>query len=773
MRYALRSLRASPLLAGIAIASLALGIGANLTVYSVVRELVLDDISARRLDRLVRVDTDLTYALYRDLWQTGVFQDLAFETGFHDENWQTGDRAEVAWVMDTSPNFFDVLGVRPGAGRLYSQSDEGVPVAVVSYSFWSRRLRADFQAIGRPLQLNGRIYTIAGVLPRNYRSVMGHGVSPEVYTPARLDSKQRCHPFGRLRDGMTRAQTRAAWTAAAERLGGAEFSRRVSTFRAMGGLEASAASAGDTRSVFVFFVMLFGVAAVLTLIACSNVAGLLLARGVSRQRQIAIRKALGAGRWQAARPLVAEALVLAVCGCAAALALDALLRDRLGYLRWPNAYNVPVEFHLQSDGGLLVYALLTGFAAFVISSLRPALFGSNVDLGIAMKSAGPGLAAGRQMRAGGFVGAQVVLSVLLLTLGALFARSFLHVARAGPGFDAAHTLIAAVHPFPRPREFNSAWRDRLMGRVRLVPGVVAATSTDLLPLMGEVPVAPVRREGGGESAIREVYSMAEGEQYFATMGIRVLRGRDFEIGDRERKPIPAIVNRTLARQMFGDDEAIGARLVRGREKEETLEIVGVVADSKMRTLGEGRMPAVYRPDFNGQFLIRVAGDPGLWIEPLRGALEEAESALDIRPMRDALEGAMFPLRVASGFVGSLSCLGLVLALVGLYGSVSYTVGRRTREMGIRAALGASRGRILRTALRDGVAVVAYGIVAGLGFAVAAIRPLVELLPDGLNPWDPIMFAGVGAFVLATGVAAAIVPAWRAALVDPAVALRSE
>jgi putative ABC transport system permease protein len=780
VRYAIRSIRRSPILAAIAVASLALGIGANLTVYSAVRELILDDISARRLDQLVRVDTNLTYAAYRDLRQAGPFQEMAFETGIHDTNWQTGGHAEIAWLMDTSPNFFEVLGVRPAGGRVYSQTDEGRPLAVVSHGFWSRRLHSDPKVVGRTLQLNGREYTVVGVLPRNYRSVIGHGLSPEVYAPARIDSQQRCHPFGRMRDGATRSQTRALWTAAAERLGGTEFSRQVSVLKPLGGLEANAASGGDYRSFFVFFVMLFGVAGVLTLIACANVASLLLARGVSRQRQIAVCKALGASRWQVAKPIVAEGLLLVGCGSIAALAIDAFLRDRLSYLRWPNAYNVPFEFHFQSDRGLLLYALLTALAALVICSLQPALSGSKADLGLALKTRDLGLSIGRtarKTRLTSFVGMQVVLSVLLLTLGALFVRSFLHIASTDVGFEAAHTVIAAVHPLPRQYQGESRWRwrEQLIRRARQVPGVLGITSTDLLPLMGEVPVAPVRREGDRASALLDVYSMAEGEQYFTTLGIRILRGRDFEIGDRDRKPIPGIVNRTLARQFFGDGDPIGARLLRGREKQDAIEIVGVVADTKMRTLGEGSMPALYTPDYNGQFLVRVAGDARQWIEPLRSALSEVDdaSALDIRPMRDALEGAMFPMRVASGFVGSLSGLGLVLALVGLYGSVSYAVGRRTREMGIRAALGATRSRILLTALRDGMAVVAGGTLAGLALAMAAIQPLVDLLPAGVNPWDPLMFAAVGALVLLTGAMAALVPARRAAQVDPSVALRDE
>jgi predicted permease len=779
--HAIRSLRKSPTLAAVAMASLALGIGTNVTVFSVVREMILDDLSARRPDRLARVEgMDVSYSLYRELRAAGAFEDLAFHRGFGDWIWRAGGRSEMVWRLTTSANFFDVLGIRASSGRLYSKADEGHELAVVSYGFWRKRLHGDPKILGQSMELNGKLHTIAGVLPPDYRSVYGHGVSPEVYLsdPGNADPHDRVTGlFGRLRDGASLDQTRQALAAAAERLRGRDPARRFVELLPMSGLRANAAKRGDDRLFLLFFVMLFGVAGMLALIGCSNVAGLLVARTLSRQRELAIRKSLGAGRLQIARPLLVEGLVLVLGGAGIGLALDAFLRDRLRYVRWPSAYGIPFEFHFQNDRGLFLYAAATALAALLLSTLLPALGGTDVDLSLAIRQSEPSFSARRWDLRNGFVIVQVVLSMVLLTLSSVFTRSLLDLSAAGPGFDVAHTLIAVIHPLPGRYGGERSWdlRRQVLRHVTAIPGVLTVTSAGILPLMGEIPGAMLRHQGEPLSAARRVYVMGAGEHYFAALGIPMLRGRDFEIADRGHEPVPVIVNRTLAREFFAEADPIGQPLLVGPQKEELAEIVGVAADFKMRTLGEANVPAVFKPDFNGQLLVRVAGDPRQWIEPIRSALGEPDgtAALDVRPLEDAAAGALFPMRVATGFLGSLSALGLVLSLVGLYGSVSYAVGRRTREFGIRAALGATSGRIVWTAVRDGVAILAGGAVIGLLLAVLTMRPLVELLPAGVNPWSPGPFLGVMLLLLVTGAAATWIPARRAARIDPSVALRQD
>jgi putative ABC transport system permease protein len=780
-RQVVRGLRKSPALAAVAIGSLAVGIGANVTVFSVVREMILDDLSSQRPDRLARVEgIDVSYTLYRQLRTAGAFQDLAFHRGFGDRIWRTGSRSEIVWRLTTSANFFEVLGIHAYAGRLYSQTDEGRELAVASYGFWRKRLHGDPNMLGQPIQLAGRLYTLIGVLPRDYRSVYGHGVAPELYLSdvGNTDPHDRLYGlFGRLRDGASLEQTRQAFAAAAERLRGPDRVRRIVELRPMSGLRANAAKGGDDRLFFVFFVMLFGVAGMLALIAWSNVAGLLVVRTLNRRRELAIRKALGATRLQIVRSVLAEGLVLVLCGAGLGLALDAFLRDRLSDLRWPSAYGIPFEFHFQSDNGLFVYAAAAALAALLLSSVLPALRGADADLSLAIKQGEPSFSVRHWDIRSGFVILQVVLSMVLLTVSSLFARSLLHLAAVGPGFDAPHTLIAAIHPVPGQRAEERPWdlRQRVLQHIASVPGVEAVTSAGILPLMGEIHGEMLRREGDPLSALRNVYVMGAGENYFAALNIPILRGRDLAITDRGRIPIPVVVNRTLARDVFAGADPIGQHLLMGREKEDLLEIVGVAADFKMRTLGEENMLAVFKPEFNAQLLVRVAGNPAQWIEPLRNALGKVDgtAALDVRPLDDAVAGALFPLRVATGFLTCLSSLGLALSVIGLYGSVSFAVGRRTRELGIRAALGASRQRIVWTALRDGIAVLACGAGIGAPLALLAVRPLVDLIPAGVNPWALAPFLGVVLLLLATGAAAAWIPARRAARIDPSMALRQE
>jgi predicted permease len=605
---------------------------------------------------------------------------------------------------------------------------------------------------------------------------MRHGISPEVYLLAGKDPAL-CRPFGRLRDSFTRAQTQQALIAAARKVGGDDLVKQISALRPMAGWTANADTVGDDRRFFVFFAMLYGTALLLFLIGCLNGAGLVLARGVTRQRELAIRRALGANRFQIARQLLAEGLVLAGLGAALGLIVDAFLRNRLSYVRWPSAYNLPFEFHFQTDRGLLLYALAAALAALLVSSLLPAWSGSNADLALAMKQSEPAFSIRRWNLQNGFVALQVVLSMVLLSLGVLFCRTFWQIAHLDPGFDVSHTIMATVWRPRRqlPQDEEWSWRDGVVRRLKEAPGVTGVTSIGTLPFMGELPQNLVRRKGDPFSAAHNAYAMGAGEEFCRVLGISILRGRDFVVSDRVRLPVPALVNETLARRLFGNADPVGAQLVIGRENERLLEIIGVTSDTRMRTLGEDHAPMFFTPYADAQMIVRTAGDAARWIQPLREMLSSTEpaSALEVRPLSEAAAGAISPMRVAAGFVGSMSAIGLLLALCGVASSVWYATQRRTRELAIRAAVGATRTAVLWTATRDGVAVLACGVVTGLPLEIGAIRPLTNILPDGLDPWNPLVFAAVAIILLTAGLAAAWIPARNAANADPSIALRQE
>ena len=774
LKYALRTLRKSPSLAAVGTLSIALGIGVNITAFSIVRELVFDDVTAQHPERLAYVNADVSYPLYRDLRRAGIFQDLACFHSVTIWSWRNGAHSEMAWTIRSSANFFDVLGVTPFAGRLYTHSDEGRDLAVVSYSFWRKQLGGDPAAIGRPLPLNGRIYTITAILGRNYRSIYGSDFSPQVYVPHVPDAG-RFLVFGRMPDGASKAATRESLLARATALGGAELGRRVANLYPIGGFAGHAAARGDP--VFPVLMAVYAVAGMLALIGCANAAGLLLARSVARRREIAIRKAIGAGRWQIVRHLLAEGCVMTGAGAVLGYMLHTAIAARLRLLTYPGAYGQPYEFHFETDAGLVLYAAALGAAALLVSSLVPAMRGARADLSLAIRQAAPAFSIRRWSLRSSFVGIQMALSVVLLALGVFFTRGFVHMASAEPGFEIAHTLFAGVQPVRGAHTGDEyfTWREELLNAVRAVPGVTAASSTTIIPLSGERARLPVRREDQPSSAFREVYRTGVGDQYFTTLAIPMLRGRDFEPRDRTRRPLPTIVSRSLARDLFGAEDPVGRRLVVGRDAAEVLEIVGVCQDTRVRTLAEENPPAFFVPGFDTGLVVRVAGDPARWIEPLRRALGvvDPEAALDIRTMREATEGAIWPIRMASLLLASLSGLGLALALVGLYASVSDSAGRRTREMGIRVALGATPASIVWASVRDSIAVLLCGGAAGIIFAAAAIHPVANLAPAGVDPWSPAMFAAVLLLLLASGAAAAYLPARRTAKIDPSIALREE
>ncbi len=789
VRYAFRTLLASPVFAAIAVLSLALGIGANTTIYRVIDELLLHDVTAFHPERLLRVGAfGISYPNYRDLARSGVFKSLALY-GLANWNLRETSSTERVFVMITSPNFFETLGVSPALGRRYSDADANAFPVLISDGLWHRALGGDANILGRVLDLNDHRFTVIGVLPPDYRSAMGLAIAPEVYVPANaailpgIDARDQLmfgKLIGRMPDGASRAQVRTALEVQQRRLQ-RDFPAiskdldDITHIEAIGGIQRMFDDPIDGRNFLTFYSLLALVVTLVLMIACANVSGLLIARGASRQREIAVRAALGASRSRLIAQFLAEGFLLAFCGAALGLLMNFWLTHLLSQVRVPMA--TPFEFSFAPDTRLLLYSLAVTVLAIPLCALFPALRASQTDLVASMKLASA--AFGRMNARNALVAAQVALSFVLMAAALLFGRAIVTLAAVHPGFDLDHTIFADVAPAKDADAMggvSDAYRRRMEDRVRSIPGVAAVSGAAFAPLNPETPVMQVRAEGAPVSDTHPVNAYFIGPDYFKTLDIR-LGGREFNLQDETRKPAPAIANQTLARQFFAGD-AIGKRVIftarNGREQQ--LEIVGVAADSKVRTLGENPQPLIYLAGFSSpRLLVRVDGNPEAFVGSVRRALHDLDpgAGVIVETLRDNLSIATWPTRVGAQLLAALSALGLILALVGLYGVIAFTVARRTPEIGIRMALGASRANVLRLVLRDAVRVIAIGIAIGIAVAFFAMQPLGRILPISLSTRDPLTFAAAASIVLAAGIAAVLSPARRAAKIDPAIALKYE
>jgi putative ABC transport system permease protein len=795
VRYGFRTLRASPGFTAVAILSLALGIGANTTIYSVVNELLLNDVTAIDQDRLVRIGnaqtafTGISYLNYRDLADSGVFKDLAAEIPMGAWNWRNGAGSERIQVMISSGNLFQMLGVEAALGRTFiaAETDPATnpQVVVLSDGFWRRRLGADRNVLGRVLVMNDRPYTVLGILGRNYRSVIGLSIVPEAFvpvTPALAGASRKDLEFnmiGRLRPGVTRQQALAELAVQVRRLqqiypATAKDLSNVSNFVSIGGIGRMAADPVDGWVFLIFFGLLSLTVALVLLIACANVSGLLLARGAARQREVAVRLALGAGRARLISQFLTEGLVLSIAGAALGLLLNVWLTRLLSQVSVP--FPIPFEFTFAPDRGLLLYSFVLAAATAPLCALAPAFRASRPNVVAGLKQQQPQFSRRFTLRNALVIG-QVAMSLVLLVTAALFLRGTLTLAAANPGFDVEHTSSIDVTPVEgryRGEQFQT-FRKRVLDRLETVSGVASVTSAGYLPLNPEVMGSKIRKDGLPESEARSVNAHPVGPKYFATMGIPVVSGREFDIRDRDRIPAAVIVNETFARRYFPGEDALGKRLVRSGRSDLTLEIVGIVRDSKLRTLGESAQPLLYLNDYSTRLIARTAGRPEAAAGAIRMALGEIDStaAIEIRTLRERSAIARWPTRIGALLLGCLGALGLFLAVMGLYGVIAYAVARRTSEIGIRMALGASRAGVLWMVLRDGLVVVSIGAAIGIILAGLATRPLAAILPSTLSTHDPATFAGVLALLIATSASAALIPARRASRVDPMTALHYE
>ncbi|HEX8696358.1 MAG TPA: ABC transporter permease [Longimicrobium sp.] len=798
LRFTARSLLANPGFTAAAVLALALGTGATTVIFSAVDTVLLRPLPVAEPGGLVTLRVEegdgslaggVSYPFYREVRAAGARALDVAAAHYGEVSFRAGDQAEVVLGVDASDNYFGVLGVRPALGRLFGPAEEPVgasPAVVISHAFWRRRFGGDPGVVGRTVRLNRAPFTVVGVAPEGFGGTIV-GVSADVWVP--VSAYELLHPgrslarergghtwlnlIGRRRPGVTREGTEAALDAALRSVP-PEFPsaspNRGARLQPLTGVPPQARGAAT-----LFMSLLLATAALVMLIASTNVAGMLLARAAARQREIAIRLAIGAGRGRLVRQLLTESVVLFLLGGAGGTLLAVWAVRLLRGVRLPLPVQVSLDFPV--DLRVLAFALSVSLVTGLVFGLAPAVAASRPSLVPALKEGSP--RGGRRGRLrGAFVVGQLAMSLLLLLSAGLFVRALQRALAVDTGFDPDGVVVASLdlgaHGYDAER--GQRLQRELLERVRATPGVLAAGLATMVPLSGEWDETRVRPAEGGDTAAAG-FNAVDGE-YFRTLGIPLLAGRTFTDRDRTGAPPVVVINRTLGERLWPGRSPVGQRMqANGMEAE----VVGVVPDGKYESIREEPRAFLYVPAgqvYSERVTLHVRAAPGAEGAAL-GALRRELRALDPdlplgapMPMAAMTGAALVPQRIAAWLIGLFGVVGLVLAAVGVYGLLAYSVSQRTREIGVRMALGAERAAVLRLVLGQGAALVAAGVAVGLAGALAASRVLAGML-YGLSATDPLTFVAVPLLVAAAGLLASWLPARRATRVDPLVALRAD
>ena len=804
VRYAGRVLAKTPGFASVAVLTLAVGIGANTAIFSVANALLLRPLPYAQPDRLVVLSSErkasgeqqgpLSYPRFtlvqdRSRSFTGVaaFCNEVFNlTGRGDP--EQIPAARVSW------NFFDILGVPPALGRGFRAEEDtpgGEPVVLLSDGFWRRRFAADASVVGRSVTLDSKDYTVIGVLPADFRfALLGPKTdifAPRVFdlnlmTPAQAQSGSGfLNYLARLRPGIGIAAARSEMDALA-----AQYRQEYPKFPDTDpDLTVRLGNLRDemVANVRLAILILFGAVSLVLLIACANVASLLLSRALGRRREIAVRTAIGASRGALIRQLLTESLMLALLGGVLGALLSAWGTQTLAGMA---ESSLPRASEIRVDGAVLAFTAMISLFAGVVFGLVPALQISRADLNSVLRSEGRAATSGRRrnrMR-NLLVVSQVALSMVLLIGAGLLLRSFVQLRSAHPGFDARNVLTMNV-ALPQSRYSKGAqmvaFSEELVRQLRALPGVQSAAVSSALPVT-TTRQSPALPEGQPQLPLpqRPLFNVQmSGPGYAATLRIPVLGGREFTQHDDAGAPLVAMVNQTTVRRYWPDQIPIGKHVLLGRIPQ-PIEVVGVLGDIRNVGVAADVAPEIYvpfaqRPWANIYLLVRTAGDPHMFVSAVRArvlALDHEQPVTAIQTLDELLESGAAQPRFTTFLLGTLSGTALLLAIVGIYGVIAYSVAERTQEMGIRIALGAERTDILRLVLGQGLVLALSGIAIGLATSLALTRLLGSLLYR-VSVTDPVTF-GAGA-VLFAGVAmlASYLPALRATRVDPLIALRNE
>jgi predicted permease len=807
VRYAIRKLGRARGFTLVAVASLALGIGANTTIFSLVNALLLRPVQVPHAEQLVTVHaTDrngggfhsfsyLDYADYRDRNHT--FAGLA-ATSFAASTVGSGDDAALVAGLAVSGNYFDVLQVRPLLGRTFRPEEDrtpgAAPVVVLGHSMWQTRFGGDPTIVGKAIIINAQPFTVIGVMRPGFSS---HYVGPRVdfWAPLMmtevlkragrlLDSRGDTwlEFVGRLRPDASRDEALADLNTIAGQLDTQYPAESREQVRRVTVLPARPLFPQARTPVAAFMALLMGVVGLVLLAACTNLANLLLARAVARRREIGVRLALGASRGRLVRQLLTESVLLSVTGGLLGIVLALWMRDAL--LAFQPPIPVPLAFELPLDWRVLTFTLVLSLGTGILFGLAPALRSTRADVVGAIKDDDAGRAFRKSRLRGTLVAAQIGVSLVLLVGSGLFVRSLQNARNIDVGFETRDMLLATVDPAQqgytgaRRREF---FRE-LLARLAAQPGVRAASAAATVPLGLDNAETSVRIEAatGPQRVAGGAAFNVIAPDYFRTMGMTLLRGRDFAIKDDETAPDVVVINETLAERAWPGQDPIGKRVSTSGDTGPWREVIGVVRTAKYRQLGEAPKPFVYFPYFQGMgeeltLHVRTAGDPMALLPVVRRevqALDRNIPLADVKTMTQHMKISLLPAQLAGTLLGAFGLVALLLAAIGVYGVMSYAASQRTREIGIRMALGATARDVVRLIVSQGMTPVIGGLTVGAALAFGLGR-LVGSLLYGISPADPPTFVGVAFLLGAVAVLASWVPARRAAKVDPMVALRHE
>jgi len=806
LRYGARMLAKHPGFTLIAVLTLSLGIGANTAIFSLVNTILLRPLPVREPNRLVSVfptilrthePQSFSYPNYVDVRdRNDVFTDLA---AFHFAviSLSRNGNNEIVYGCLASGNYFEMLGVQAILGRTFTPEDDRTPgahpVAVLSYASWQKRFGGDRNIVGQTALLNHQSYTIIGVAPPRFN---GTEIifAPELWAPMMMleqierEAKQleqrnisQSYCVGRLKPGVSMAQAESSLSNLMAQLG-REYPDSNEGKGMM--LTPPGLIHPTLRAPFIGFagVLMLTVALVL-LIACTNLAGLLLARATQRRKEIAIRLSLGASRARLVRQLLTESLLLAVAGGIVGALLAVWLIDLVMAFRPP--ISMPLLLDLRLDWRVLSFTVALSLLTGALFSLFPALQATKPELVPALKDES---ALGRYRRSrlrNVLVIAQVALSLVLLVAAGLVVRSLQHVHVMSPGFNPDHvvTLTMSLGNQGYDATRGKQFQQQVIDWVSHLPGVKSAATTDILPLSLGSSDSSVFIEGapptrGAQTPYALNARVSPG--YFQTMEIPLIAGRDFTERDREDTPRIVVINETFARRFWPGQYALGKRFRYSRADGPLVEVAGVVKDGKYLSLGEDPKPFFYLPalqsyDETTTLVARTTNDPSATLATIRGEVLKLDSTMpfaEVKTLTEHMSLSLFPLRIGASIVGSFGLLALLLAAIGIYGLMAFAVSQRTREIGIRMALGAQRRDVLRLIIKQGVTLMLIGLGLGLAGALLLTRLMSSVL-YGVSATDVVTFASVTALLGLVVLLACWIPARRATKFDPMTALRCD